>query len=145
MNTARRLAVATVLATAIVVGCRRRAAPTSRPPLRPVDLHETADLAGFDARTTVTPDGLLRDRRTLGNGTTVRQGRLTPPQAAELAGLLDGWPALAARRYGGVADGPLVEFRYGTDTLVSGGEFPAAAEAARARLTAWAAAMPEAK
>jgi hypothetical protein len=110
-------------------------------------------LARLDVRTTVSPDGQLRwvctTNKSWGPNDVpggrevreVREGRLTPAQANELARLFDGWGPLS-EQYGGVPDGPEISVRYGDKKVAGGSMLPQRIRDIEVRLTELAMTMP---
>jgi hypothetical protein len=71
----------------------------------------------------------------------IRQGRLSPVQIAELAALFVGWESLSSERYGGVADGPDIDIRYGDKTVSGGSTIPQRVQQLSTQIRALAATM----
>jgi hypothetical protein len=112
--------------------------PTTQPILQEISVRYGIYLAGIEDTTTITPTGLLRSVRIMGKSygpgdgvaragigpqVEVRQGQLTEKQMEELARLFIGWGSLSDK-YGTVADGPEVEFRYGEKRIEGGSALP---------------------
>jgi hypothetical protein len=117
-----------------------------------VDLHYTIYLLRLDIHTTISPHGKLHSAIVEGKSqgpkdnvgpslVTVHEGQLSQKQISELVRLSVGWEKLNDS-YGGVADGPEINLRYG-DKLVGGGsELPAQVSEAQERINEIAREMP---